>query len=60
MATKNHPDIDALIETILRADPLSIAKGNDGTPYVIISGGNDSFTLTKSDDGSYTLKRSPK
>lgn len=41
-----------LLRIIMHSNPLIVAEGSsNGVPYVIVSGPDDHFTFTKTDDG---------
>ncbi|GAA5234644.1 hypothetical protein FOZ76_20630 [Verticiella sediminum] len=60
-ATKNHPDIAALIELIANTESLAIGEPDEGSEpgssYVIVAAMDREimFTFTRAEDGSYVM-----
>lgn len=55
----NHPQLKELFMLVAYGEPLLVAEGTEnGTPYLIVAGGNSSsqFTFTKSGDGYVVAK----
>lgn len=55
--SKENPEISQLLRIIMHADSFIVAEGSDvGIPYVIISGAQEEFIFTKTDEGYFMKK----